>query len=211
MDLVPWHLVVSLFSLLQIWAFIILLHRFDRGPVDYDMQIRDSPNRKPDLGNGQTDRVEYWRKGADLTDPIRSRQNQTGSSPDPEHKSEKRDLVKADTADMKQIFIRSTADRHICVQIWHWMSVLELKKEIQDKMGIPVALQILIFSGHCMQDKHTLQHYRVAKDTTIVLNHRLRGGSKGATSKPTGNYRDAAKGKYFPKGKESTAVNAPPG
>jgi hypothetical protein len=78
-------------------------------------------------------------------------------------------------------------------------------------MGIPVALQILIFSGHCMQDKHTLQHYRVAKDTTIVLNHRLRGGSKGATSKPTGNYRDAAKGKYFPKGKESTAVNAPPG
>lgn len=62
-----------------------------------------------------------------------------------------------------------------------------------------------------MQDQHTLQHYRVAKDSTIVLNHRLRGGSKGATSKPTGTYRDAAKGKDCPKGKESTAVNAPPG
>lgn len=91
------------------------------------------------------------------------------------------------------------------------MNVLELKRAIQVKLGIPVALQILIFSRHCMQDQHTLQHYRVAKDSTIVLNHRLRGGSKGATSKPTGTYRDAAKGKDCPKGKESTAVNAPPG
>lgn len=91
------------------------------------------------------------------------------------------------------------------------MSVLELKKVIQDKLGTLVAFQILIFSGTCLQDQLTLQHYKVAKDSTIILNHRLRGGSKGATSKPTGNYRDATKGKESPKGKESTAANIPPG
>lgn len=167
------------------------MHRPGRGFVDY--------------------RVEYWRKGADLLDPIRSRQKQTGRWPDPEHKPEKWVLHKANKADLKQIFIRSTAGRHVCVQIWDRMSVLELKKEIQDKLEIPVALQILIFSGHCMQDQHSLQHYRVAKDSTIALNHRLRGGYKGATSKTTGTYRDAAKGKELPKGKEPTTVNAPPG
>lgn len=147
----------------------------------------------------------------DLSDLARSRQKIDGNLPDPELKSVKRDLIKADTADLKQIFIRSTEGRHFCVQVWERMSVLELKKEIQDKLGIPVALQNLVFSGLCLQDQHTLQHYRVAKDSTIILNHRLRGGSKGATSKPTGNYHDAAKGKEPPKGKESTAANVPPG
>jgi len=173
--------------------------------------MRDSLNRSPNLGNGSSDRAKHGRTGVDLIDLARPRQKQNGVSPDPEHKPEKRDLIKADAADLKQIFIRSTKGRHVCMQIWERMSVLELKKEIQDKLGIPIALQILLFSGLYLQDQHTLQHYRVAKDSTIILNHQLRGGYKGATSKPTGTYRDAAKGKESPKGKESTAVNVPPG
>lgn len=39
----------------------------------------------------------------------------------------------------------------------------------------------------------------------------MRGGSKGSTSKPTGFYRDAAKGKESPKEKEHATVNIPPG
>lgn len=113
--------------------------------------------------------------------------------------------------DLKKIFIRSTEGRHVCVQIWEWMSVLGLKKEIQDKLGIPVALQNLLFSRLCLQDQHTRQHYRVAKDSTIILNLRLRGGSKGASSKSSGTFRDAAKGKDPLKGKESAAASEPPG
>lgn len=153
----------------------------------------------------EQNRVPHGRIGMDLPDPDRDRQKQNDISSDPEYKSENRDLSKTDIADLKQIFIRSTEGKHICVQIWERMSIWELKNEIQDRLGIPVTLQILIFSGVCMQGQHTLQYYKVAKDSTIILNHRLRGGSKGSTSKPTGSYRDAAKGK------EHSAVNTPPG
>lgn len=110
-----------------------------------------------------------------------------------------------------QIFLRTTEGRHLCLQIWGGMRVLELKEKIQDKLGIPVALQNLIFSGVCLQDHLTLQHFRVAQDSTITLNHRLRGGSKGSSSKPTGTYRDAAKGKAPAKGKEPAVVSPSPG
>jgi hypothetical protein len=75
------------------------------------------------------------------------------------------------------------------------MDVLELKKEIQIKLGTPTTYQNLLFSGLCMQDQHTLQHYGVVKDSTIILNLRLRGGCKGTSSKNTGSFRDAVKGK----------------
>lgn len=99
----------------------------------------------------------------------------------------------------------------MCLQIWESMRVLELKQKIQDKLGIPVAFQSLISSGKCMQEHHTLQHYRIAKDSTVILNLRLRGGSKGSTSKSTGSYRDAAKGTENQKGKEHANANTPPG
>lgn len=136
-----------------------------------------------------------------VPDRVRYRQKQNEIRPDLDHKTIKWDLSKANTTDLKQIFIRTTEGKHICVRIWEQMRVLELKKEIQDKLGIPAALQILIFSGICLQEQHFLQHYKVEKDSTIILSHRLRGGSKGAPSKSTGNYRDAAKGKDPTKGK----------
>lgn len=171
MDPAPRCFEVSPLSVAHIWDFTISVHCFNRGLADYVMQMRDSLNRSPDLGNGSSDRAKHCRTEVDLIDLARSRQKQNGVSRDPEHKSEKRDLIKADTADLKQIFIRSTECRHVCMQIWERMSVLELKKEIQDKLGILVALQILLFSGLCLQDQHTLQHYKVAKDSTIILNH----------------------------------------
>lgn len=115
--------------------------------------------------------------------------------PDPENKQTNQGWVKADPTNLKQIFIRSVDDKHYCVQSKEGMDVLELKKQIQEKLGIPISYQNLIFSGHCMQDLHTLQHYGVANDSTIILNLRLRGGCKGTTSKNTGSFRDAVKGK----------------
>lgn len=62
-----------------------------------------------------------------------------------------------------------------------------------------------------MQDPYSIQYYRVAKDSTITLNLRLRGGSKGSTSKPGGSYRDAAKGKEPTERRDPAAVNISPG
>ena len=75
--------------------------------------------------------------------------------------------------DLQQIFIRLIEGRHYFVQIRKGMSILELKKEIQIKLGTPVTYQNLIFSGLCLQDQHTLQHYGVVKDSTIILKLRL--------------------------------------
>lgn len=155
---------------LTAWTKLIrsrgFLHSINRGVAACEVQMRDRQDRGPDLEDSSPDRAKYCRSGVVLP-----------------HKEQ------------KQIFIRSTEGRHVCVQIWDQMSILELKKEIQDKLGIPVAYQILIFLGKSMQDQLSLQHYRVEKDSTIILSHRLRGGSKGSTSKSTSTYRDAAKGK----------------
>lgn len=193
------------------WQIRGYSHRFDRGFTDRVVQKGDRPNKRHDMGSCSSDRAKYCRYGVDLSDLSRSRQKIGGNPSELEIKSVKLDFTKEDSADLKQIFIRSIEGRHVCMQIWERMSVLEVKKETQDKLGIPAPLQNLLFSGLCLQDQHTLQHYRVAKDSTIILNLRLRGGSKGASSKPTGTYRDAAKGKEPPKGKEPSAANEPPG
>jgi len=75
------------------------------------------------------------------------------------------------------------------------MDVLGLKKEIQIKLGTPATYQNILFSGLYMQDQYTLQHYGVVNDSTIILNLRLRGSCKGTSSKTTGSFRDAVKGK----------------
>lgn len=202
-----WNLTPILQTLLQIWVSPFMLPLSVRGPAVCDRLLGVSHSRDLDPVNGNLDLEKCWRKKADLSELKRSRQKETGVLPDPEQKREEQDLAKADRVDLIQIFIKTTAGSHVCMQIWDRLNVLDLKGEIQVKLGIPVTFQILMFSGQCMQDQLSLQHYRVAKDSTIVLNHRLRGGSKGASSKPTGSYCDAAKGKASPKGKEPTAAH----
>lgn len=70
-----------------------------------------------------------------------------------------------------------------------------MKKEIQKKLGTPTKYQNLIYTGHSLQDNHTLQDYGVINDSTIILNLRLWGSCKGANSKTSGSFRDAIKGK----------------
>lgn len=106
----------------------------------------------------------------------------------------KTDPLRMDT-DLVQIFIKSIEGKHFCMRITKGMSILELKKEIQGLLGTPAHLQNLICSGHSLQDYQILQHYGIAKDSTIFLNLRLRGGSTRTSSINTGSFRDAVKGK----------------
>lgn len=60
-----------------------------------------------------------------------------------------------------------------------------------------------------MQDNQTLQYYSIAKDSTIILNLRLRGGSTGTSSKNTDSFRDAVKGKEKMRNKASPPPELP--
>lgn len=119
----------------------------------------------------------------------------TTDPPDLNNNHIDRGLYKPGLPDLNQIFVRSVEGRHYCIQIRAGMDVLGLKKRIQNIMGTPAIYQNLLFSGRCMQDHLTLQHYGVTNDSTIILNLRLRGGCKGTSSNTMGSFCDAVKGK----------------
>lgn len=111
-------------------------------------------------------------------------------------------------SDLVQIFIKTTEGKHHCMRISQRMSIQDFKKEIQGYLGTPIQHQNLIYAGYSLQDKQTLLQYGITKDSTIILNLRLRGGSTGTSSKNTGSFRDAVKGKEKMKNTEAPPAEA---
>lgn len=54
-------------------------------------------------------------------------------------------------------------------------TVKSVKKQIQDRNGIPVEQQRLIFYGKSLEDERTLSEYAVEKCATFHMVLRLRG------------------------------------
>lgn len=76
-----------------------------------------------------------------------------------------------------QLLVKTLAGKTITVDVEEGDTVEQLKQKINEKEGIPVDQQRLIFGGKQLESERMLTDYGVTAGATMHLVLRLRGGS----------------------------------
>ena len=78
---------------------------------------------------------------------------------------------------MRQIFVKTLQGNTITLDVSQDDTIQSVKDKIQEKQGIPVEQQRLIFNGKQLEDDKTVNDYNIEDMANIHLVLRLRGGN----------------------------------
>ena len=73
-----------------------------------------------------------------------------------------------------QYFVRTLSGKNIIIDLDCNDTIFDIKKKIVDKEGIPIEEQRLILAGKQLEDKKTIQYYKIPSESTFQLVFQLR-------------------------------------
>ncbi|CAG8453608.1 8779_t:CDS:2 [Diversispora eburnea] len=76
------------------------------------------------------------------------------------------------------IFVKVLEDKTITLEVEKIDNIKNVKTKIEEKEGLPVNFQRLIFNGKQLEDKYKIDDYDIKKDSTLHLVASLPGGAK---------------------------------
>ena len=81
----------------------------------------------------------------------------------------------------RRVHVKTLTGKTVTLEQTGLQTIADLKRNIQEKEGIPPDQQRLVFAGRQLEDKRTLNDYKIRDACTVHMVLRLRGGP------PSGN------------------------